>query len=71
VAAKLVEGPVQLGFHAWDIDNFGERDILPYHVKFCLEGVPHHAWLLEVAEKVLVDEAIIQFIDEDSLRWSQ
>jgi hypothetical protein len=59
VAAKLVEGLVELGFHAWDIDRFGEREIMPYHVKFCLEGIPHHAWLPEVAEKVLGDEAII------------
>jgi hypothetical protein len=40
-------------------DRFGEREIMPYHVKFCLEGIPRHAWLPEVAEKVLGDEAII------------
>jgi hypothetical protein len=70
-AARLVEGPFELRFHAWDIDRFGERENIPYHVRLCLEGIPHHAWFTEVAAKILGDEAIIQHIEEGTLKWAQ
>jgi hypothetical protein len=70
-AARLVEGPIELRFHAWDIDRFGERENIPYHVRLCLEGIPHHAWFPEVATKILGDEAIIQHIEEGTLKWAQ
>jgi hypothetical protein len=38
--ARVVEGPIELEFHAWDIDRFGDKGLIPYHVKFSLEGIP-------------------------------
>jgi hypothetical protein len=29
-AARVVDGPIELGFCAWDLDYFGERDIIPF-----------------------------------------
>jgi hypothetical protein len=56
---RVVDGPVELGFNAWDLDHFGERDVLPFHVRLSLEGIPHHVWNKEVADNVLGDEAFI------------
>jgi hypothetical protein len=67
-AGRVVEGPIELGFHEWDMDRFGTKDSMPYHVKLSLEGIPQHAWYKEVADKVLCDEAIIHHVSEDSLR---
>jgi hypothetical protein len=41
---RLIDGPVELRFKAWELDEFGERAIIPYHVKLILEGIPQHAW---------------------------
>jgi hypothetical protein len=51
-----MDGPIELTFHAWDLDLFGERQILPYHVRLCLEFIPQHAWSKQTAKKVLNDE---------------
>jgi hypothetical protein len=67
-ARRTAEGPIALGFHTWDIDRFGERELLPYHVKMSLEGMPQHAWCQEVAKKVLCDEATIRHVEEDIVR---
>jgi hypothetical protein len=40
VVGRLVDGPIELSFHAWEIDHFGTRDCIPYHVRLCLEGIP-------------------------------
>jgi hypothetical protein len=29
-ATRIIDGPVELGFHAWELDRFGEREIIPY-----------------------------------------
>jgi hypothetical protein len=63
---RVVDGPIELGFHAWEVDRFGERGLLPFHVRVSLEGLPHHAWVPEVAEKVLGDETIITHVEEDT-----
>jgi hypothetical protein len=66
-AARVVDAPIVLGFHTWKLDRFGDRMNLPYHVRLCIEGIPQHAWLREVADKVLCDEAIIHHIEENTL----
>jgi hypothetical protein len=48
---RLVEGPTELSFHSWDLDQFGTRDCIPYHVRRCIEGIPHHAWCRETTER--------------------
>lgn len=45
-----------------------ERSIIPYHIRVCLEGIPHHAWFKEVADLILGDEAIIHHVEEESRR---
>ena len=65
---RAVEGPIELRFHAWDLDRFGDRDIFPYHVKLSIEGIPHHAWYQEIADKVLCDEAVIHHVEEVTRR---
>jgi hypothetical protein len=66
-AGRIVDGPIELSFHAWDPDRFGDRDNLPYHVRLCIEGIPQHAWNKEVANKVLGDEAIFHQVEEDTM----
>jgi hypothetical protein len=67
-ACRVVEGPIELGFHEWDIDHFGNREHIPYHVKLNLEGIPQHAWSREVADKVLCDKVIVHHVLEDIVR---
>jgi hypothetical protein len=66
-AANVVDGLVELAFYAWDLDRFGDRDNISYLVRLSLEGVPHHAWFKEVTYKVLCDEALIHFVEEDTM----
>jgi hypothetical protein len=47
-------------------NRFSDREIIPYHVKLSLEGLPQHAWYREVAEKVLCDEAVIRHVEQDT-----
>jgi hypothetical protein len=42
-AARVIDGPIELAFHAWNLDQFGDRENIPYHVRLCTEGIPHHA----------------------------
>jgi hypothetical protein len=67
-AGRVVDGPVELGLHPWDVDRFGGRELFPYHAKICFQGIPHHIWSREVASKLLSDEAIIIHIEEDITR---
>jgi hypothetical protein len=61
---RLVDGPIELSFHDWDVDHFSSRDCIPYHVRLCLEGIPQHAWCRETTEKVFGDEAFIHHVEE-------
>jgi hypothetical protein len=69
VAGRVVDGPIELGFHEWDLDRSAVREIIPYYVKFCLEGIPlcHHAWCKEIAAKIVCDEASIKHVEEVTL----
>jgi hypothetical protein len=42
--------------------------LIPYHVKVSLEGLPHHAWSIEMAERVLRDEAVIHHVEQATRR---
>jgi hypothetical protein len=65
-AGRAIDGPVELSFSAWNVDDFNERVNIPYHVKVSIEGLPHHAWSQDVAAKVLGDEAFIHHIEEST-----
>jgi hypothetical protein len=65
---RVSDGPVDLRFHSWDADRFGERVVLPFHVMISLEGLPHHAWFHEIDSKVLGDEAVIHHADHATRR---
>lgn len=66
IAERLVDGLIELSFHAWDMEKFGDRVHIPFHVKLSIEGLPQHAWFTEVASKVLCDEAFIHYVEEDT-----
>jgi hypothetical protein len=42
-AGRLIDGHVELSSSAWELDEFGERAIIPYHVRLSIEGLPQHA----------------------------
>jgi hypothetical protein len=41
---------------------------MPFHVKLSLEGLPHHAWFQEIADKVVGDEALIHHVEQATRR---
>jgi hypothetical protein len=61
---RLIDGPIELQFEAWDIDALGERSIIPFHVKLSIEGLPLHAWNQGIAKKILCDKAIVHHVEE-------
>jgi hypothetical protein len=65
---RVTNGPTKLHFHSWDVDHFGERLLLPYHVKLNLEGIAHHVWFQSIAEKIVGDVAVIHHVDQASRR---
>jgi hypothetical protein len=65
---RVQDGLVDLRFHTKEADRFGERVLIPYHVKVSLEGLPHHAWSIEMAERVLGDEAVIHHVEQATRR---
>jgi hypothetical protein len=36
---KVVDDPVELHFHEWGLDWFGDREVIPYHVRLSIEGI--------------------------------
>jgi hypothetical protein len=66
-AGRAIDGPIELGFHDWDIDRFGDREIIPYYARLYIKGILHHAWSREVVEKVLCNEALIHHVEEETL----
>jgi hypothetical protein len=46
----------------------GESVVMPFHVKLSLEGLPHHAWFQEIADKVVGDEALIHHVEQATRR---
>jgi hypothetical protein len=62
-AGSVIDGALELHFNAWDLDEFGDRVMLPYHIKLCLEGIPHHAWSQEIVDKILCEEAVIHHVE--------
>jgi hypothetical protein len=41
------------------LDGFGDRTILSYHVRMSIEGIPHHAWSQDFADRTLsIEEAL-------------
>jgi hypothetical protein len=65
-AGRLIDGHVELSSSAWELDEFGERAIIPYHVRLIIEGLPQHAWNQESIALVLGDEAVIHHVDENT-----
>jgi hypothetical protein len=57
---------VQLRCNSWDLDDWGGRSNIPYHVKLSVEGIPQHAWTQEVVDRVLYDEALVHHVEENS-----
>lgn len=39
-AGRIVDEPVALRVHAWDLDRFGDRASISFNVKLSLEGIP-------------------------------
>jgi hypothetical protein len=55
VVGRVIDGVVELSFSAWNVDTFGDRSIIPYHVKLSIEGILQHAWSQEIVDKILGD----------------
>jgi hypothetical protein len=68
VAGKLIDSGVELHFNTWELDDFGDRVMIPYHIKLNLEGIPSHAWFQDTTYKILGDEAIIHHVEENTMR---
>jgi hypothetical protein len=65
---RVSDGPVDLRFLPWEVAHFGERVIIPYHVKLTIEGLPHHAWFQGIVDRVVGDEAIIHHVEQATRR---
>jgi hypothetical protein len=68
VAGHTVDGPVELRFKAWELDELGDMSMIPFQVKLSIKGIPQHAWSQDIAEKVLYDEAVIHHVEEITRR---
>jgi hypothetical protein len=54
---------IELRFHPWDVDRYGDRDLIPFHVKLSIKGLPQHVWFQVIANKILGDAALIHHVD--------
>jgi hypothetical protein len=63
---SATDGLIELSFHAWELNKFGDRENIHYHVRLCVEGVPHHNWSRDVVERIMCDEALIHHVEEES-----
>jgi hypothetical protein len=66
VRGRISDGPVYLTFHAWEADRFGDHEVLSFHVKLSIEGLPHHAWFQYIVDKILCDEAVVHHVDQST-----
>jgi hypothetical protein len=53
---------------SWELDEFRERRIVPYHIRLSIEGIPQHACTQEIVDKALCDEDIIHHVEESTRR---
>jgi hypothetical protein len=60
---RISDRPIELSFHSWEVDQFRERTNMPYHVKLSIEGLPHHVWFPDIADRVVGDEALIHHVE--------
>jgi hypothetical protein len=67
-ASRIIEGPMELCFLSWDVDGFGGRTSILYHIRLSIEGIPQFAWCQEIANKILCDEAMIHHVEEGTRR---
>jgi hypothetical protein len=67
IAGRVVDGSIKLCLHTWELDRFGDRVIIPYHIRFCIEGIPQHAWHKAIANAVLCDEAVVHHVESDTM----
>jgi hypothetical protein len=67
-AGRVIEEALELHFKAWDLDDFSDKTIIPFHVKLSIEGIPQHVWSSEIADKVLCDETIVHHVEEATRR---
>jgi hypothetical protein len=67
-AGRVIEEGLELHFKAWDLDDFSDKTIIPFHVKLSIEGIPQHVWSSEIADKVLCDETIVHHVEEATRR---
>jgi hypothetical protein len=42
---RIIDSPVELSFSAWDLDGFGDRTNIPYHIKLSIKEISQHAWV--------------------------
>jgi hypothetical protein len=40
VAGRVIEGPIELRLSEWELDEFGDMAVIPYHIRLCIEGIP-------------------------------
>jgi hypothetical protein len=50
-----------------DLDRLYDREVLPYYVRLCIEGIPSHTWSKAIADKALCDEPLIHHIEEEAM----
>jgi hypothetical protein len=65
-AGRAIEGPVEVSFSAWELDEFSERAMIPFRVRLNLEGMPQHAWSQEMVDRILCDEAFVHHVEEST-----
>jgi hypothetical protein len=63
---RVIDRPMELSFSEWEMDQLGDKAIIPYHVKLSIEGIPQHAWSQDLVDKILGDAAVIHHVEEST-----
>ncbi|KAL6641833.1 hypothetical protein ACP70R_020014 [Stipagrostis hirtigluma subsp. patula] len=59
-------GDFTFRFHPWRVERYADRAPHPFYVKLYLEGVPLHAWNEDVVAKIICDECVLHYVEENT-----
>lgn len=65
---RLPIGDLDVRIMPWRVLPHGEHCDLRYHVRFCLEGIPAHAWNESIAKRAVARACDLDYVEQKSLR---
>ncbi|XP_062188221.1 uncharacterized protein LOC133891508 [Phragmites australis] len=65
---SFLHGSLDIHIQPWQFSTHDDQVDLKHHARFCLEGVPLHAWIEDIAHKIVASSCDLHYIEGSLLR---